>query len=478
MSRILYFDCFSGVSGDMVLGALIDAGVPIEALREALGTLGLGQYQIETSRVLRAGVAATRFHLREEAPERVASAAERAAQVHGRHEHGHDHHGPSHGHDHAAEHGHGPSHVNPQTRHHAPPHAHDHGHAHEPQRRDHAHQQHGHAHRSLADIEGLIERSALSTTARGRARILFRRLAEAEAAIHDVPIEQVHLHEVGALDSIIDIVGASFAIEWMRADRIVSSPINLGSGMVDCAHGRFPVPAPATARLVAGVPVYSSGPAVELTTPTGALLVTGYASSYGPLPEMTIERIGYGAGARELAGSPNVLRVIVGEATEARTTKGSVPERVTLLEFETDDMNPQLFGPLMESLQAAGALDVFYTAVQMKKNRPGTLVTVVAPPERRAALGEIVFRETTTLGVRYHDVLRDCLAREERRVETPFGPVSVKIARLGDRVVNAAPEFEDCLQLARQHGAPVKDVQAAALKAWLDAQNDDSTTDE
>jgi pyridinium-3,5-bisthiocarboxylic acid mononucleotide nickel chelatase len=315
----------------------------------------------------------------------------------------------------------------------------------------------------------------LSTTARGRARTLFRRLAEAEAAIHDVPIERVHLHEVGALDSIIDIVGASFAIEWMRADRIVSSPLNLGSGMVDCAHGRFPVPAPATARLVAGVPVYASGPAVELTTPTGALLVTGHASSYGPLPQMAIERIGYGAGARDLPGSPNVLRVIVGEATEARMATGSIPERVTLLEFETDDMNPQLFGPLMESLQAAGALDVFYTAVQMKKNRPGTLVTVIAPPERRVALAEIVFRETTTLGVRYHDVLRDCLAREERRVETPFGRVRVKVARLGGRVVNAAPEFEDCLQLARQQGAPVKDVQAAALKAWLDDQHDEST---
>ena len=405
-SKILYLDCFSGVSGDMLLGACLDAGVPLEALREALGSLGIEDYEVSASRALRAGVSATRWELHERVPAGTAPEPEALPRRH-------------------------------------------------------------HPHRHLAAIERLIARSALAPASRDRAVGLFRRLAQVEADIHQMPLDRIHLHEVGALDSIIDIVGGVFALEWFGADRIVASPLNLGSGTVQCAHGVFPVPAPATAQLVRGVPVYQAGPAVELTTPTGALLVTGFADTFGPMPALRVNAIGYGAGTRDFADRPNVLRILVGEAESPGPATGG-RERVTLLTFEIDDMNPQIYGVLLDVLLAAGALDVYYTAVQMKKNRPGTLVTVVAPPDRRAALSGLVFRETTTLGVRYHDVEREVLARAIVEVDTPWGTVPVKVARLGDAVANAAPEFDACAALARAHGVPVKDVQAAAMKAWLD----------
>jgi pyridinium-3,5-bisthiocarboxylic acid mononucleotide nickel chelatase len=309
----------------------------------------------------------------------------------------------------------------------------------------------------------LIARSALAPAARDRASALFRRLAEAEAAIHDVPVEQVHLHEVGALDSIIDIVGGVFGIEWFGADRIVVSPLNTGSGMVRCAHGQFPVPAPATARLIADAkaPAYASGPSVELLTPTGALLTTGCAQAYGLLPAMSIERIGYGAGDRDFPDFPNVLRIFVGTTAATAAT-----ERIVVLECEIDDMNPQIYGVLMDRLLDAGALDVYYAPVQMKKNRPGTLVTIVAPPDLRPALTQIIFRETTTLGLRYHEVFRECLSRERVNVQTPWGTVRIKVARQGDAIMNVAPEFDDCVRLATEHQRAVKEVQAAAMREF------------
>ena len=425
MSRLLYFDCFAGASGDMMLGALLDAGLPIEALREALGSLAIDGYELSATRVLRAGVSATKFTLIEpEEPPAADIAVPVAKTAHGPH-HVHSH-GPGH------THSHGPSHA-------------------------------GHAHRNLRDIERLIATSALSPASQEKAINLFRKLAEAEAAIHEMSVEQVHLHEVGALDSIIDIVGSVFALEWFGADRIVVSPINTGSGMVKCAHGLFPVPAPATARLRTGVPIYAKGPSMELTTPTGALLLTGHAQEFGPLPAMRVDRIGYGAGDRDFVGFPNVLRVYVGQTAERPNE-----ERVTVMQCEIDDMNPQLYGVLMEHLLAAGALDVFFVPVQMKKNRPGTLVTVLSPPDRRDALSQIVFRETTTLGLRYHDVLRECLRREQIEVQTPWGPVRMKVARRGEALMNASPEFEDCRRLAAEHQVPVKDVQAAAARAFAD----------
>jgi pyridinium-3,5-bisthiocarboxylic acid mononucleotide nickel chelatase len=293
---------------------------------------------------------------------------------------------------------------------------------------------------------------------------MFERLAAAEAAIHAMPLERVHLHEVGALDSIIDIVGAVHGLEWVDADRVLSSPLNVGGGTARCAHGTFPVPAPATARLLEGVPIYSGEVALELVTPTGALIVTEYASGYQAMPLMTVQATGYGAGTRDVPGYPNVLRMWLGE-----TTGAAVVERVLRIECEIDDMNPQLFGPLMERLADAGALDVFYVPVQMKKNRPGTLVTVLAPPDRREAIAGLLFAETTTIGLRYDEMQRDVLDREIRTIETPVGPIRVKVASRNGRVLNAAPEFDDCARVAREHGLPIKDVQALALKGWLES---------
>jgi len=457
--RILYFDAFNGASGDMVLGALIDAGLPVAALREALGSLGLADYEIATERVLRAGVSATKFRLEERAPAAAGAAVHAPAQDHGdahHHEPGRAHVSdpPGHG-------GHAHSHADGHTHTHADGHDHVHGHDHS---HDHGHAHgHRHAHRSVGEIRALIERSALPPAGRARARELFDALAEAEAAIHQMPIERVHLHEVGALDSIIDVVGAVFAIDYFKPDRIVVSPMNVGGGMVRSAHGLFPVPAPATVRLLGGAPIFASGPRAELLTPTGALLLTRYASNFGPVPAMRVTHVGYGAGDRDFPDTPNVLRVLVGEAADAAPT-----ERIVVLACEIDDMNPQIFGVLMDRLYDAGALEVFYQPVQMKKNRPGTLVTIIAPPSKREALTTVLFRETTTIGVRFQEMQRERLDREIVAVETTLGPVRFKVARHGGAVVNAAPEFDDCARIAAERGLPVKDVQAAAQRAWME----------
>ena len=303
----------------------------------------------------------------------------------------------------------------------------------------------------------------MSPAGRERAARLFRRLAEVEAGIHQVPVETVRLHEVGAVDSIVDVVAAVQALEWLAPDRVVASPLNVGSGTVRCEHGELPVPAPATAELLLGVPTYVQGPPAELVTPTGALLVTEYAGAYGPAPAMRVERIGYGAGCRNPAGRPNVLRALVGEGTGTGAF-----ERVVVLECQIDDMNPQLYGVLMDRLAAAGALDVFYAPIQMKKNRPGTLVTVVAPPGRREALSDILFRESTTIGLRVTETERERLDREAVAVETPIGSVRIKVARREGAIRNAAPEFEDCARLAAERRLSIKEVQAIAVKAWLD----------
>ncbi|MCA1586182.1 MAG: nickel pincer cofactor biosynthesis protein LarC [Acidobacteria bacterium] len=437
--KVLYFDCFAGAAGDMLLGALIDAGLPVDELHRALGTLGVDGWAISADRVLRAGVSATKFRVHESPPVP-------AGEIHDRHEH---RHAPAHDdrHQHAGAHSHRGASEDP---------GYHEGHGH--------HQPHPHsAHRSLAEIRTVIDRSALSDAGKLRAVALFTRLGEAEAAIHGMAVERVHLHEVGAIDSIIDIVGTVFALEWFGADRIVVSPINVGGGMVRSAHGLFPVPAPATLRLLGDAPVYSSGLDAELLTPTGALLLSDYASAYGPLPAMRVERAGYGAGDRDFAETPNVLRVIVG------TSDATAPvSRVVVIECTIDDMNPQLFGSLMDRLSAAGALEVSYTAVQAKKGRPGTVVTVVARPDDRRTLVELIFRETTTIGVRYQEMARECLDRETIVVATSHGDVRFKVARRGQLVMNAQPEFDDLVRLSAERGAAVKEIQAAAWKAWLD----------
>jgi hypothetical protein len=424
VSRVLYFDCFSGISGDMTLGALLDAGLPLADLKGALGSLALGpDVHIHADRVLRTGVSATRF------------------SVHAHAHASHDHAAPSHQHDHASHHQHDHDHA----------HDHDHG----------AHPPDAHEHRSLPEIFALIDRAALSAAGRDRAKAMFQRLAEAEASIHQMPVEQVHLHEVGALDSIIDIVGTVFAMEWVGADRIVCSPLNVGGGMVHSAHGVFPVPAPATVRLLGDAPIYAGAVQKELVTPTGALIARTYATGFGPVPAMSVEHVGYGAGHRDDPVTPNVLRVLIGR--EADSADAGL---VTVLECEIDDMNPQIFGVAMEKLYAAGALEVFYVAVQMKKNRPGTLLTVVCRPEQRAAMSEIVFRETTTIGLRHCEVARECLQREHVTVDTPIGAVRFKVASKDGRVLNAAPEFEDCAKLAASNNLSVKEVQAIAIRAY------------
>jgi hypothetical protein len=428
VSRLLYFDCFSGISGDMVLGALLDAGLPMPALKEALGSLAVDGYHVHAERVLRAGVSATKFIVEEDGA--------RGSGLAARHDHHH--------HDHEAR---GPS---PE------PQAHSHSHS--------------HPHRSLPEIHGLIDTSALSPAGRDRAKALFDRLAEAEAAIHNMPVQKVHLHEVGALDSIIDIVGAVFGLEWFGVDQIVSSPLNVGGGMVHSAHGHFPVPAPATVKLLGSAPVYSGTVQKELVTPTGALLVSSYASSFGPIPAMTIDQVGYGAGDNDFPSTPNVLRILVGEQSQVASgfsrTDAIAGERVVVIECEIDDMNPQLFGVAMDRLYAAGALEVFYVSVQMKKNRPGTLLTVIAAPERRSAMSEIIFNETTTIGLRYSEVARECLTREIVSVATPVGSVRFKLAWRDGRLLNALPEFEDCVRVAAERQLPVKEVHALAVQAF------------
>jgi pyridinium-3,5-bisthiocarboxylic acid mononucleotide nickel chelatase len=420
----MYFDCFAGAAGDMVLGALIDAGLPVETLRSALGSLGVG-HEFEVTRVMRAGIAATHVRVRE----------------------ANGGHGPTHEHAHQHEHQHGD------------PHQHEHEHQHEHQ---HAH---SHSHRSLAEIAHLIGHSSLSDAAKARAVALFARLAEAEAAVHNMPVEQVHLHEVGALDSIIDITGAVFALEWFGIDDIVVSPLNVGGGTVEIAHGTFPVPAPATLRLLTGAPTYSSGVQAELLTPTGALLLTAYARSYGPMPAMMVDRTGYGAGTRDLGRVPNVLRVVVGQRVDAARS-APAGESIVKIECEIDDMNPQLFGPVTDRLFAEGALDVFLTAVQMKKGRPGTLVTVLSEEARRGALVDVLFRETTTVGVRFTPMSRETLERRWVEVAVTGGTVRLKVSGRGGEVLNVIAEFDDCLRIAAATGRPVKAVQAEALRAW------------
>ena len=423
-ARVCYFDCASGASGDMLLGALVDLGLPMEALRDELGKLSLGGYSLESHRVHRSGLHATKVDV---VIEGQAS----------RHDHGHD-----------------PDTTPGTIKATTTTISHDHSHdapSSQPQR-------------GVVEITKLVNRSALDAEVKARATALFWRLAEAEASVHGTTPDRVHFHEVGAVDSIVDVVGGVVGLRWLRADRFVSSPLNVGTGSVTMSHGTFAVPPPATAKLVTGVPVYGAGEG-ELLTPTGALLVTSFASSYGPLPLLRPEGMGHGAGTRDTHGRPNVLRLIVGEEDAA-----GPGDRVLVLETEIDDMSPQLFGPLTERLLTAGALDVYLTAIQMKKGRPGVLLTVLSPPAQREALEGLLFAETTTLGIRRQEWDRTTLSRETVAVDTPYGSVRVKLGRRGEQVLNAQPEFDDCQKLAAARRVPVKEVWAAAVAAWRKEQ--------
>ena len=318
-------------------------------------------------------------------------------------------------------------------------------------------------HRHLGPIEKMIESSGLPARVKERSRAIFRRLGEAEARLHAQPVEKVHFHEVGAVDAILDIVGACVALELLGIEDFSASPLNVGSGRVSAAHGSLPVPAPAAAELLRGIPVYSSGVEAELVTPTGAAIVSTLATEFGPLPPMKVDLIGYGAGSLEIPGHPNLLRLFLGERVSAAELRApSRGDAVAVIETSVDDMSPELYGYLVERALAAGALDISCTALGMKKNRPGLEIRLLARPEQAEALADLVFAETTTLGLRISTAERRVLEREFVSVETPYGAIRVKVGRRNGQVVNAAPEFEDCRRAALERGVPLKDVMEAA----------------
>lgn len=392
--RQAYLDGSSGISGDMFLAALIDAGLDPERLLQELRKLALGGYEFKHSRAMRGGLAGRRVEI----------------EI-----------------------------VGAQPR------------------------------RGLADIETLLGNAPFPGKAREQALRAFRRLAEVEGKLHDCPPGEVHFHEVGAVDAIIDIVGACVGLELLEVSRLVCSPLNVGGGRAQAAHGSLPVPAPATAELLKGIPIYSSGVEAELVTPTGAAIVSTLAESFGNLPPLEVERIGYGAGSKEFHGVPNLARLFIGrgaEGVQARTL-GAGDDVVSILEANVDDMSPQLYGYFLERALAAGALDVTCGSIQMKKNRPGLMLSVVCRPESSDALAQILFEQTTTIGVRIHEARRKVLERERVSVETPYGAVNVKVARRNGKVVNVAAEYDDCQRLATEKAVPLKQVILAAEVAYL-----------
>src|SRR5215211_6382069 len=384
--KTLYFDCFAGASGDMILGATVAAGVDPNFLREQLSLLSVTGFSVDFETVSKSGLSAT------------------YARVETAHEH---------------------------------------------------------KHRHLSDIKQIIEASGLREAVKQRAVQIFTRLAEAEARVHNEPVDHVHFHEVGALDAIVDVVGAAICFDALQLDRFICSPIHVGSGMVKMAHGQFPIPPPAVTELLKGVPFYAADVKGELLTPTGAAIITTVCDEYGPIPQMTTESTGYGAGTREYPDFPNVLRVFIGETESNAATD----ERLWMIETNLDDASPQLIGHVMDRVLASGALDCYFTPVQMKKNRPGVLLSVLCGPDEKEALMKLLFTETTTLGVRSYEVERRALRRSMVRVETQYGSIDVKVAHLDGRVVNEMPEFEQCREAAVKANVPLKAVEEAARLA-------------
>jgi pyridinium-3,5-bisthiocarboxylic acid mononucleotide nickel chelatase len=319
-------------------------------------------------------------------------------------------------------------------------------------------------HRSLTTILEILLKSGLDERVKQRASAIFRKLGEAEATVHDVPLEKIHFHEVGAIDAIVDIVGACIGFEELGFETFACSPLNVGAGTAKMAHGILPVPAPATAQLLMGKPTYSNGIQKELVTPTGAAIVSTLCENFGPQPAMKISAIGYGAGTIDLETQPNVLRIMAGEVS-SKSVEGH-GGTIRVLEANLDDMNPQIFGYLLEKALAAGALDVFGTPVQMKKSRPGTLITILCKPEDEGKFQQMLFAETTTLGVRSHLVERYALPREVVRVRTPLGEIRMKISRSADRIQHAAPEFDDCRKLAEEKNVPLQEVMDRAMRSF------------
>jgi len=388
--KTLYFDCFAGASGDMILGALVSAGVDPRALIDQLQLLGVSGWEVDFERVDRSGISAT------------------YARVHTAHEH---------------------------------------------------------AHRHLSDILKIIYASGLTAEVKDRAARIFSLLAEAEARVHNQPIDKIHFHEVGALDAIIDVCGAAIGFELLGIQRFISSPLRVGSGVVEMAHGRFPIPAPAVAELLQGKPIYAGEIEGEFVTPTGAAIIVAVCESFEPVPAMKIAATGYGAGSRNHEKFPNALRVFVGE-TAGRAASGD--EALLMIETNIDDISPQVVGYVMDRAFELGALDCYLTHTQMKKNRPGLLLSILCRPDERETFLQMIFAETTTIGARSYEVMRRALARETVRVDTQFGPIDVKVAYPNDgkNALNVMPEFEQCRAAAKKAAVPLREVQEAACAAY------------
>jgi uncharacterized protein (TIGR00299 family) protein len=414
--RIGYLECFSGISGDMLLGALVDAGVPFACLEETTAALNVGA-RLEMRKVSRGGLAAIKVDV-------ITPDTPAAEQAHVHNDHpGHSHH----------------PHTHEKHQHHAP-------------------------HRSLSAIIEIIRSAPLTESVKQRAIRAFQLLGEVEAAIHSIPIEQVYFHEVGAVDTIVDIACAAAGTEALGVDRWLSSPLNVGSGTVVCQHGTLPVPAPATLALLGDAPVYAAGEPMERVTPTGAALLRMLDVRYATLPAMRILKTGYGAGGRETKGQPNLLRLLVGEEQTAEITAA---EPIAVIETVIDDCNPQILSYVSVLLLAAGAWDVYRATVQMKKGRAGVQVTVLCRPDLVPVLQELLFRETTTIGLRWRLENKVALAREFVEVETSLGKVRIKIARFNSgKIANAAPEYEDCRKIATEHSVPLKQVMEEAMQAY------------
>jgi pyridinium-3,5-bisthiocarboxylic acid mononucleotide nickel chelatase len=425
---LLYLDLLSGISGDMFLGALLDLGVALSALERELEKLGLRDYHLHAARGQRSGISGVKFDVHLESDH-----------------HHHAHSGSDHDHSH--------DHV----------HGHDQSHGHE-----HSHSAAGHSHgRTFSEIREMIERSPLSEWVKGKSLAVFQRVAEAEGKIHGQPPEQVHFHEVGAVDSIVDIVGAAIALELLGKPRVLAAPVVDGTGWVTCAHGRFPVPAPATLEIlgVRGIAVSQCDEPHELITPTGAALLAEFAETFGPMRHLSLRKIGYGLGQREHTTRPNVLRVLLCEETPSQPVHDWETDIVAVLQTNLDDVSAEILGRFMEKALAAGALDVFHTPIQMKKSRPGTLLTLLCAEGDADRLAELVLRETTAFGVRCHTAGRRKLRREFKEVATSYGPVTVKIGILDGAVLQTAPEFESCKQLADAKNVPLKAIYEAAQRA-------------
>lgn len=439
--RIAYLECFSGISGDMFLGALVDAGVPFSLLESTAAALNVGA-RLECRKVMRGGLTGTKVDV-------IPSESREGDHVHPVQDHQHEHsHSLEHKHDHPHAHDHQHEHIHEHT------HADGTVHSHE-----HAHQEH----RSLSTILDIIKSAALPESVKARASRGFQLLGEAEAHIHSTPIEQVHFHEVGAVDTIVDVVCAAVGIEHLKTDRWLCSSLNVGSGTVNCAHGTLPVPAPATLALLGDAPIYSAGAPMERVTPTGAAILRMLDVEYASLPGLRVESAGYGAGGRDTPGQPNLLRLLVGEEALQPNTTASV----AIMETVIDDSSPQLIAYVSELLLEAGAWDVYRIPVQMKKGRNGVQLTVLCHPDRIVTLRDMLFRETTTIGLHWRVENKVSLEREFKEVQTEWGPVRIKVARWpSGEVANAAPEYEDCRRLATEHSVPLKVITEQARRMF------------